>query len=175
MSRHVHPGRVALAWQHAHHTQDRRAAGAVIAGAATAAPPPAIELRGEGVQIYVCATTQNKIAWKLKAPEATLRDASGHVAGRHFAGPIWRAADGSQVVGTLLVASAAPDQAAIPWLVLKAATHAGAGRFADVTYVTRTHMRAGTAPTAGCGAAHPGAETRVPYSATYSFFTQAGP
>ncbi len=104
-----------------------------------------------------------------------MRDASGHVAGRHFAGPTWQAADGSQVVGAVLVASAAPNQTTIPWLLLRAASHAGAGRFADVTYVTRTRTAGGKAPTAGCDARHEGTEKRVSYSAIYSFFTQAGP
>jgi hypothetical protein len=84
----------------------------------------ALEAVGQGVQIYTCAATPAGPAWKLKAPDASLRDARGHVLGRHFAGPTWQATDGSTVVGTPVAASPAPDGAGIPWLVLQAVSHA---------------------------------------------------
>jgi hypothetical protein len=142
--------------------------------AKAAAPPgPAIELLGEGVQIYACTVTPEGAAWKLKAPEATLRDQSGRIAGRHFAGPAWQANDGSTVVGSPVVVSPSADPGSIPWLVLSATQHTGAGLFAAVAYITRTRTVGGTAPGSGCDSTDQGAEAKVPYSAVYTFFTAA--
>ncbi len=138
-----------------------------------AGPGGAFELAGQGVQIYGCVAAGGGAAWKLKAPEARLLDAGGHVVGRHFAGPSWQAADGSKVVGAPLVASAAPEGDAIPWLVVRATEHEGTGLFSGVTFITRTGTVGGRAPATGCDAGHVGAETRVRYSARYSFFTPA--
>ncbi len=142
-----------------------------------AAEPPssAIELLGRGVQIYTCTATPTGDAWKLKAPEATLRDASGRLIGKHFAGPTWQAADGSKVVGAVSAASNAPDATAIPWLVLHSTTNDGSGLFARVAFITRTRTSGGLARPTGCDAAHEGAESRVPYSATYTFFIPPNP
>jgi hypothetical protein len=144
---------------------------------ARAAEPPgaAIELAGEGVQIYTCTVTARGSAWTLKAPDATLRDSSGGVAGRHFAGPTWQAADGSKVAGSPVSASRSPDPGAITWLVLRATEHDGPGIFAGVAYITRTRTAGGVAPGSGCDPSNQGTETRVPYSATYTFFIPANP
>jgi hypothetical protein len=139
--------------------------------ASVAARAAALGAVGQGVQIYTCAATPSGAAWKLKAPDATLRDAQGHVLGHHFAGPTWQAADGSTVVGAPVAASAAPNGAGIPWLVLQAVSHAGTGIFTGVTYITRTQTEGGKAPATGCNTAHLGAETRVAYNARYTFFT----
>jgi Protein of unknown function (DUF3455) len=142
-----------------------------------AAEPPgtAIELLARGVQIYTCTATPTGAAWKLKAPEATLRDASGRVVGQHFAGPTWQGTDGSKVVGSPLVASTAVESGAVPWLVLRATETSGAGLFAHVAYIARTRTTGGTARPTGCDPAHQGAESRVPYSATYTFFPATAP
>ncbi len=63
-----------------------------------------------------------------------------------------------------------PKAGAIPWLVLRAKSHAGDGLFAKVAYIVRSATEGGSAPTAGCDAAHVGAEARVGYRATYTFF-----
>ncbi|WP_428483377.1 DUF3455 domain-containing protein [Rhodopila sp.] len=151
-------------------------------GSGTSGSPAgsAVEFLGKGEQIYTCAVTlgaatSGGAAWKLKAPEATLLDASGHVVGRHFAGPTWQASDGSKVVGTPLIASASPDPGAITWLVLRATAHDGAGLFASVAYIARTRTVGGVAPATGCDGSHQGAEIRVPYSATYTFFKPVAP
>src|SRR5216683_2574068 len=53
-----------------------------------------------GSQIYVCQPgADQKLAWTLKTPEADLSDAKGVNIGRHFAGPTWKHADGSEVTG----------------------------------------------------------------------------
>ena len=143
-----------------------------LAGApdARAASPPVIVLLGEGVQIYDCAKAEAGYAWQLKAPDAVLTDAAGHRVGHHFAGPSWQAEDGSTVVGRALATGRAPQQGAVPWLVLSAKGHSGSGLFAGVSYIVRSATMGGAAPASGCDAAHAGAETRIDYSATYSFF-----
>ncbi len=132
----------------------------------------AFELRAEGVQVYACAPpagSSGAPAWTLQAPEATLTDAGGRRAGTHRAGPTWEAADGSLVVGAK-VEAASPDPSAIPWLLLRAASHEGSGRMAEVTWVQRVRTSGGLAPAEGCSAATAGAVTRVPYRATYCFY-----
>ena len=150
------------------------AAAVVIAYPALGADQPAIVLDAKGVQIYGCALAGETYAWRLTAPEAALTDAAGQPAGRHYAGPSWQALDGSVVVGEPLVASPAPDGGAIPWIVLRARDHTGNGTFAAVAYVIRTATMGGLAPAAGCDAAHAGAESRVDYHATYTFFPGRG-
>ena len=144
------------------------AAGGVLP--AQAAGPAVIVLLGRGSQIYDCTQAATGFAWRLKAPDAILTDAAGRRAGHHFAGPSWQAEDGSTVTGEVLVASEATQADAIPWLVLKAATHNGNGLFSAVAYIVRSATVGGTAPASGCDPAHSGAETRVNYSATYTFF-----
>jgi hypothetical protein len=130
----------------------------------------AIALRARGVQVYVCELVSDAYAWRLKGPEATLLDGAGAEVGRHFAGPSWQAKDGSTVVGEALVTSRSPTEGSIPWLVLRAKSHAGSGAFASVEYVVRSQTEGGVQPTAGCDLAHAGAQSRVPYSAVYVLF-----
>ena len=143
------------------------------------APPPplavpagnalAFSLEAEGVQIYACTANGASFGWALRAPEAKLSEASGRAAGTHYAGPTWESIDGSKVVGAKLQA-ASPDATAIPWLLLRAASHAGSGRMAEVTFVQRIRTKGGLPPQQGCDAAHAGAITRVPYRAAYCFY-----
>ena len=138
---------------------------------AQAATPGVIVLLGKGAQIYECASTGTAFAWRLKAPDAILTDAAGRRIGHHFAGPSWQAEDGSTVTGEVLVANEATQAEAIPWLVLKAKTRSGTGLFSAVAYIVRSATVGGEAPASGCDSAHPGAEMRVDYSATYTFFS----
>jgi Protein of unknown function (DUF3455) len=130
----------------------------------------ALQLVGKGVQIYACAASDSGYAWKLSGPEASLSDKSGKVIGKHFAGPTWQAADGSTVVGELLVSSPAPQAGSVPWLVLRAKAHNGHGLFESVSFITRTETEGGVAPASGCDASHSAAQVRVPYTAIYTLF-----
>lgn len=132
-----------------------------------------IALQAQGVQVYGCKAEAGGFTWKLAGPDAMLTAAGGAPAGRHFAaksgaGPAWQATDGSTVVGEVVASGSAPG--GVPWLVLRAKAHAGAGMFAGVSYVTRTGTKGGLPPSGGCDAAHAGHSARVPYRATYSFF-----
>ncbi len=131
-------------------------------------------MAARGVQIYTCtaATPGAALVWTLKAPHAVLTKAS-EVAAIHFVGPSWEAADGSLVTGAKLAAAPSPDTTAIPWLLLKAATNAGAGIFSDVTFIQRLNTEGGAAPAAGCDDAHPDAQVLVPYRADYFFYHTA--
>ncbi|HEU4385555.1 MAG TPA: DUF3455 domain-containing protein [Anaeromyxobacteraceae bacterium] len=141
-------------------------------------PPPlavptgnelAFALEADGVQVYTCARGAGSYAWAFKAPEAALTEAGGRAAGTHYAGPTWESIDGSKVRGAKLEA-ATPDATAIPWLLLRAESHAGSGRMEDVTFVQRVRTWGGNVPAEGCDASHVGDLARVPYRALYCFY-----
>jgi hypothetical protein len=143
-------------------------AACAVTGSAVAGP--ALQVLGKGVQIYTCQPAGAVFAWKLKGPDAVLLGDDGKVIGRHFAGPSWQALDGSSIVGEPLVASPSPRAGSIPWLVLHVKAASGTGLFSEVAFVARTATQGGAAPASGCDAARAGADARVPYSATYTFF-----
>jgi hypothetical protein len=153
------------------------AAVVLASGAAMAqelVPPPdgaklLLEAMAEGVQIYTCEAQ----GWVLKAPDAKLVDKQGHEVATHFAGPTWKATDGSSVVGEVMARADAPGGKAIPWLLLKAKSHDGSGLMANVAFIRRSITRDGLAAPAGCDAARKGAELRSPYAALYQFYGAA--
>ena len=60
----------------------------------------------------------------------------------------------------------------IPWLLLQThSTGAPSGELMGVTLVRRSDTQAGAAPATGCDAAHQDNMLRVPYQATYTFYT----
>ena len=126
-----------------------------------------------GVQIYRClpsATAPGTYAWTFVAPEATLFNARGRVAGHHFAGPTWQAVDGSKVVGTVLARAASQLPNTIPWLLLSAVVTQAGDTFEHVAYVQRLSTEGGAAPATGCSADSADTEIRVPYTADYYFY-----
>ncbi len=134
-----------------------------------------LKARGKGVQIYECAAKaddKKAFEWKLKGPEAELFDDKGQKVGKHFAGPTWQATDGSSILGSMIQKADAPDAQAVPWLLLTTVGK-GPGIFANVMHVQRLETSGGKAPADGCDAAHAKskAETRVPYEATYYFYS----
>jgi uncharacterized protein DUF3455 len=154
---------------------------ALMAGASVArgedgalAPPPGAEplLRvvADGVQIYACETTDTGRGWVFKAPEAALFDSDGRQIGTHFAGPTWKLADGSAVVGEVAGRADAPEASAIPWLLLRAKSHSGAGAFATVAFIRRIDTKGGAAPKTACEPARIAEQARMRYSAVYEFY-----
>jgi hypothetical protein len=130
----------------------------------------------DGSQIYTCTPppdggSPDAFTWVFTAPAATLFDpANGNAVGKHFAGPTWQLdADMSEVIGQT-IAKILVDPMAIPWLLLKAVAHMGAGLFTQVDYVQRLRTQGGIAPTSGCNANSAGGTTQVPYSASYYFY-----
>jgi hypothetical protein len=145
-----------------------------------------LKLHGWGDQIYTCTPSggadagadagATTYAWVLKAPAATLYDDTDTKQGTHSVGPTWTGNDTSSIVGTKLAQVASPLAGAIPWLLLKVASHAGAtGTFSDVTYVQRLNTSKGAAPATGCDAAHANMDLPVSYSADYYFYTGDAP
>ena len=74
------------------------------------------------------------------------------------------------MTGQVLERANVPRPDSVPWLLLKAKTNEGAGRFGRVTYVQRVNTVAGTAPAGGCDQQHAGSETSVNYQADYYFY-----
>jgi hypothetical protein len=149
--------------------------------AAPAGPTLKLKAHALGVQIYTCTASggadagadagATTYAWTLKQPDAKLYDENNAQIGTHGVGPNWTHTDGSSVVGARLAAADSPLADAIPWLLLKAASHgATAGTFSDVTYVQRVNTTKGKAPATGCDSANVGKETSVAYTADYYFF-----
>ena len=110
------------------------------------------------------------LQWAFQAPDARLFDTSGNEIGTHSAGPIWKVQDGSSVKGQLVEKSDAPEPGNIPWLLLKADGHEGAGILSKVEYIRRSETHGGIAPASGCDAEHSGVTVRTPYTATYTFY-----
>jgi hypothetical protein len=150
------------------HVQDLDAR-CVIAGPARRRLAPA-----KGVQIYECRASKNapgSYEWAFVAPEADLMDTSGKRIGRHYAGPVWEAADGSKVQGALQARADAPAANAIPWLLLGTKSVGPNGAFSNVTRIQRLNTSGGVAPGSGCSYAAVGTPARVGYTADYYFFT----
>jgi FtsP/CotA-like multicopper oxidase with cupredoxin domain len=134
----------------------------------------ALRAQANGVQIYTCAAVDDSshFAWTLKGPEADLFDSSGRKIGRHYAGPTWEAFDGSKVGASVRARADSPDGRAIPWLLLAATSNAGTGVLTHVASIQRLNTAGGTnPPPQTCDAANVGAERRVPYTATYYFYS----
>lgn len=135
----------------------------------------AMIVSANGVQIYECRAAKglnSAYEWAFVGPEADLFDTRGMKMGRHYAGPHWEATDGSKIVGLVKASTAAPDEGAIPWLLMGAKSVGPAGTFSNVSSVRRVHTTGGIAPDNGCSAAAAGTRARVPYTADYYFFTK---
>ena len=128
-----------------------------------------------GAQIYVCQQgADGKSQWTLKAPDAQLHDWKGAVIGHHYAGPTWQHHDGSEVTGKTSAKVDSPDPDSIPWLLLTATAHSGAGVFAQVTSIQRIHTKGGLAPAAAsCDSSKLGTEEKIPYKGDYYFYAPA--
>jgi hypothetical protein len=132
-----------------------------------------LKMPATGVQIYVCkprTDDPNAFAWTFKAPQAVLYNDLGEKVGTHYAGPTWEGNDGSKVVGEVLERVDAPAAGAIPWLLLVAKSHDGAGAFSTITYIQRLDTVGGVAPTSGCDRSTVDTERAVEYRATYVFY-----
>jgi hypothetical protein len=131
---------------------------------------------GHGVQIYKC-TAQTEAAsatfkWVFQSPEATLFDTtSKQPVGVHSAGPTWTWNDKSAVVGKLLQSQPSPNADSIPWLLLEAHSTGEPGALSNIKFVRRSNTQAGAAPVTGCDAQHQDNIIRVPYEATYTFYS----
>ena len=134
---------------------------------------PLLEVVADGVQIYTCEAKGGVFQWTFTAPEANLFDKQGRQVGTRFAGPTWKMADGSAIVGEVVAKADAPEKDAIQWLLLRTKAHEGQGILTDAAFIRRTDTKGGVAPTAGCDADHVSEQVRMRYSAIYQFFSAA--
>ncbi len=146
---------------------------ATQAQAPDATMPPATQhavltVQGQGVQIYTCKAVAGSAQWVFVAPAARLFDANGVEVGSHGDGPIWHLQDGSSVLGKLVAKTPSPDKPSIPWLLLKADGTSGTGQLVSVEFIRRSETKSGAAPSGPCDT---GGFARVPYSATYTFYS----
>ena len=133
---------------------------------------PMLSVEGRGVQIYVCTRQSEKLVWVFQAPEAELFTTANASTGTHGAGPIWTWNDGSSVRGTVVRKQPSPDHGSIPWLLLSASPASEVrGMLTPATWIRRSATKGGDAPSTGCDATHEQAVARVPYAATYTFYT----
>jgi hypothetical protein len=132
---------------------------------------PLLTLTGKGVQIYTCKQVDETPKWVFQSPEATLFDEKQTKVGTHAAGPSWKYQDDSTVKGEVIAKNPATDPEAIPWLLLKAVSSQGTGLMTRVDSIRRTDTHGGLAPTTGCDAQHLDAVARIPYTATYTFYS----
>ena len=88
--------------------------------------------------------------------------------GRRYAGPSWELNDGSKVVGAAKANAPSPS-GSIAWLLLEVKSHEGNGTLTQTKAIQRINTTGGVAPSTGCSEAQVGAESRVPYTATYLF------
>ena len=147
------------------------AAGSARAQDATQ-PPAGARVRytvnGVGVQIYACTASGR---WVLQEPKADLLDpeTKKHV-GTHSKGPIWVWADGSILLGEVL--GQQPAAGSIPWLLLSVQSTGKQGALSDIAFVRRSDTQGGAVPaSAPCDASSVDDVLRVPYAATYTFYT----
>lgn len=126
-------------------------------------------LHASGVQIYQCKRANDgRLLWTFSAPEATLKDDTGQLVVKHYAGPSWEAPDGSKVTGKVLRQmpnTQSPDS--IPLLLLQGTNNGGAGLFSKTRYVQRLNTQGGQALPPAC--TQEGQENRIPYRADYVF------
>ena len=59
----------------------------------------------------------------------------------------------------------------VPWLLLKGISPTGSGLLSKVEFIRRSDTQGGAAPATGCDVQHAGELARVPYTATYSFYS----
>lgn len=140
-------------------------------------PPSTVHIRftveAQGLQIYHCAAQADTFAWVYDAPDATLFDTTTHQPiGHHSAGPTWTWSDGSAITGKVLQKQPSPDPLAIHWLLVETHdTGDKTGALTGITFVRRSNTQAGAAPATGCDAQHQANILRVPYEATYTFYS----
>lgn len=145
-----------------------------------ATQPPSSEhavltLRAVGSQIYTCQpvsqVANRGFQWVFFAPAARLFDSSGNEVATHGDGPVWNYQDGSAIGGVVQATTASTDSGSIPWLLLKGVNPQRAGILTTIDFIRRTDTHGGMSPATGCDAMHQGDFIRVPYTATYTFYS----
>jgi hypothetical protein len=136
-----------------------------------------LHLYAKGVQMYRCTPDPKDTShyvWTFAGPRADLFADSSYrqLVGKHHAGadkaPVWEDNDGSMVTGSKL-RQTAPDNTAIPWLLLKRIATTGSGILTSAVYIQRINTTGGKAPSTA-GKQDIGKTLEVPYIAEYLFY-----
>jgi hypothetical protein len=130
-----------------------------------------LTLHAKGSQIYLCQRVDSSFQWTFIAPAARLFDDAGNEVATHGDGPTWNYQDSSSIQGVVLQKVPSPDAGSVPWLLLKAINPARTGILTKVDFIRRSDTHGGVAPATGCDADHIDADARVPYTATYTFYS----
>jgi hypothetical protein len=142
---------------------------------ASAGEAPAFMLSADGVHIYQCRAVDaaGRFGWVFTAPDATLYEGTRSVATLKTPN-LWESLSDRSSVSAVVRSTQAAGGSNLPWALMNAQPLAASGMFADVTSIQRVNTRGGVAPTAGCGPANDGAESRVAFRADYYFYKPRG-
>ncbi len=127
-----------------------------------------LRLHGHGVQIFRCEAQVGDARWSFRLPEAELDGPDGKLVVRHGVNLSFEHVDGSRLVGTIVDHVAAPDDGALPWLLI-ATKSFGEGALAGVSHVQRINTTGGMPP-ARCEGSQAGQILRVPFTADFVFY-----
>ncbi|KNC16033.1 MULTISPECIES: DUF3455 domain-containing protein [Pseudomonas] len=134
----------------------------------------AMETVGKGEITYECrdkANAAGQTEWTFVGPKAVLDDRAGKQVGTYYGPPAtWQSADGSKVTGTQVAVAPAGD-GNLPYQLVKANPAEGKGAMQGVTYIQRTALKGGVAPTSACTTAQKGQKETVKYQADYIFWS----
>ena len=132
-----------------------------------------LTIYAKGDQIFKCTAEDGEYRWQWQAPDAVLYDKDKQTKiGTHGAGSKWIYQDGSSVKGKMVQKIDAPDSDSAPWLLLEAKEVSGQGLLTQTSFILRFNTKGGLPPHSGCDEKNAGKETRVAYSADYSFYGQ---
>jgi Protein of unknown function (DUF3455) len=124
------------------------------------------QVQAAGAQVYICAkNAAGALSWTFREPVAALLE-DGKTVGRHFVGPTWEFADGSQVVGEQVGKAPGATAKDIAWLKLSVKETPKSGVAAGATSVLRIDTKGGVFEGA-CD--REGELHSEPYTATYIF------
>jgi len=142
-----------------------------------------------GTQNYVCLPKEDKFAWTLFGPQATLFDDNANQQITHFLSanpgengtprPTWQHSGDSSIAWAAAIQSSTDANfvapGAIPWLLLQVAGAqygpALGHKLTYTTYIQRVNTAGGVPPGDGCTiATDVGKKALVPYAADYFFY-----
>ncbi len=131
----------------------------------------------KGVQVYRCVALKDDAAkgeWAFQRPETELFSNAGmsRLIGRLTTGPTWEGIDGSKVSGAIKAATPAPAPESARWLLFEVTSKSGSGLLGNISSVQRVDTAGGRPPPGHCSKNQLDATIRVPYTATFHFYTR---
>lgn len=127
-----------------------------------------LRLHGRGVQIFRCEAQAGEARWVFRLPDAELIGPDGKLVVRHGVNLSFEHVDGSRLIGEVVDHVAAPEDGALPWLLIATRSY-GDGALAGVSHVQRINTTGGMPP-ARCDGSQAGQILRVPFTADFVFY-----